>query len=298
MNIRSLLVSAALILFAVGGSTFPRLVMATSEPAPKTEDDDVKQARTFHILVQTRPEIERVRLQIHGQSRIALLRSFMEAARRSSIDPSSSPLGGDLGMVHEGQMVKEFERAIYSVPLHEVSGPIQTQFGWHLVLVTDRGVKPVKEICSHGLSKSLSNAATHERSALEFTSIVKSPSELHPAVLDFMGSGWGAPLKDGVGNLGYLRTSPKPGVITRSVVWHTEYVRALYNAYPQGCSRSARREFEVHCSNKTAALIRITQYEGRAASGRALWNHLIKKPEHINAQLGTITDLIVRTACD
>lgn len=296
MNTRLLLISAALTFSLTGFFTMP--ARAASELLSKTEGDEVQEARTFHILVRTKPESERAKRQIHGESRESLLESFMQVARRTSIDPSSSPLGGDLGMVREGQMVKEFERAVYSAALHEVSGPIQSPFGWHLILVTERGVKPVKTICSEGLSESFSKAAGRERSALDFSSRVESPSELHPGVLEFMEPGWGPPLKDAEGNLGYLRAAPGRSAEARSVEWHTEYVRPLYNPHPQGCSRSARREIEVRCSNRTAAMMRFQQFEGRAASGRVLKNYPTKKSEHQRERAGSMIEQLVRTACD
>jgi hypothetical protein len=296
MNTRLLLISVALVFGVTRLAALP--VRAASELTPKTEGDEVQEARTFHILVRTKPESERAKRQIHGESRESLLESFMQVARRTSIDPSSSPLGGDLGMVREGEMVKEFERAVYSAALHEVSEPIQSPFGWHLILVMERGLKPVKTICSEGLSESLSKSAGRERSALEFSSRAKSAPELHPGVLEFMEPGWGPPLKDAEGNLGYLRATPGRTAEVRAVVWHTEYVRPLYNPHPQGCSRSARREIEVRCSDRTAAVMRFQQFEGRAASGRVLKNYPTKKPEHERARAGTVIEQIVRTACD
>jgi len=58
-------------------------------------------------------------------------------AKDNSSCPSSRQ-GGDLGTFRPGQMVKEFDTVVFSAPLHQVQGPVKTQFGYHLVEVTSR----------------------------------------------------------------------------------------------------------------------------------------------------------------
>lgn len=60
---------------------------------------------------------------------------FAEMAKTYSQDPGSSFTGGDLGEVSKGQMVKEFEDALFSLEENVVSEPVKTQFGYHLILV-------------------------------------------------------------------------------------------------------------------------------------------------------------------
>ncbi len=62
---------------------------------------------------------------------------FSDAAREFSTCPSGGR-GGDLGSFHPGQMVREFDAVVFSAPLNEVQGPVQTQFGYHLIEVTSR----------------------------------------------------------------------------------------------------------------------------------------------------------------
>ncbi|HEX8691891.1 MAG TPA: peptidylprolyl isomerase [Longimicrobium sp.] len=63
---------------------------------------------------------------------------FAEVARRESRDPQSAPQGGDLGTVTRGQMVAAFDSAVWATPAGQVSEPVQTQYGWHLLQVTER----------------------------------------------------------------------------------------------------------------------------------------------------------------
>ncbi|MBA4155908.1 MAG: SurA N-terminal domain-containing protein [Gemmatimonadetes bacterium] len=63
---------------------------------------------------------------------------FTEIARRESADPGSAAQGGDLGRFGRGQMVPAFEQVAFSVPVGEVSEPVQTPFGFHLIQVQER----------------------------------------------------------------------------------------------------------------------------------------------------------------
>ena len=63
--------------------------------------------------------------------------NFEAYARAYSLCPSGRN-GGDLGYFGHGQMVKEFEKAAFATPIGQVSNPVYTQFGWHLIKVLDK----------------------------------------------------------------------------------------------------------------------------------------------------------------
>ncbi|MGI9318945.1 MAG: SurA N-terminal domain-containing protein [bacterium] len=62
---------------------------------------------------------------------------FSELAKQHSDDSGSSGNGGDLGVVTRGQMVQPFEDAVFSMGLDEITGPIETQFGFHIIKLTE-----------------------------------------------------------------------------------------------------------------------------------------------------------------
>ena len=99
------------------------LITATKIGAQMNETTEV---RASHILVLSQKE----------DSDINEI-TFEEAAKEYSQCPSKAQ-GGDLGFFGHGVMVKEFEDAAFSAPLNSVSDPVKTQFGWHLIKVTDR----------------------------------------------------------------------------------------------------------------------------------------------------------------
>ena len=88
-------------------------------------------ATARHILVETQEECENLKQQIEDGT------DFAEAAKEHSKCPSSQQ-GGHLGEFSPGQMVKEFDDVVFSEEVGKVHGPVQTQFGFHLIEITSR----------------------------------------------------------------------------------------------------------------------------------------------------------------
>ena len=89
-----------------------------------------KQVRASHILVETREEAKKLREEIING------KEFEDVAALTSMCPSGAQ-GGDLGYFGRGMMVKPFEDTCFSMNVGDLSEPIETQFGWHLITVTD-----------------------------------------------------------------------------------------------------------------------------------------------------------------
>jgi peptidyl-prolyl cis-trans isomerase SurA len=100
----------------------------------------VEQNHIRHILVRTSETVsqdEARRKLVALRERIVNGSNFGELARLNSDDGSASR-GGDLGWIYPGDTVPEFERAVKDLKPLEVSQPIKTQFGWHLIQVLER----------------------------------------------------------------------------------------------------------------------------------------------------------------
>lgn len=89
------------------------------------------QASARHILVDSEAKCQQLKAEIEGG------RDFAEVARENSSCPSGKQ-GGNLGSFGPGQMVREFDEVVFSGELNKVHGPVKTQFGYHLLEVTDR----------------------------------------------------------------------------------------------------------------------------------------------------------------
>ncbi|MHB2025896.1 MAG: peptidylprolyl isomerase [Elusimicrobiota bacterium] len=89
-------------------------------------------AKARHILVASQEECEKIKKEIDGGA------DFAEMAKKHSTCPSRRQ-GGNLGEFGPGEMVPEFDRVVFSAEVGKVQGPVKTQFGYHLVEVTNRG---------------------------------------------------------------------------------------------------------------------------------------------------------------
>jgi len=88
-------------------------------------------ASARHILVADEEQCLALKTEIENGA------DFAELAKQHSSCPSAQK-GGDLGKFRERQMVKEFNDVVFSDELNQVHGPIKTQFGYHLIEITER----------------------------------------------------------------------------------------------------------------------------------------------------------------
>lgn len=88
-------------------------------------------ATARHILVDSAEKCEEIKLEIEGG------KEFGDLAKKFSKCPSGGQ-GGDLGEFGPGMMVREFDEVVFSAPVNTVQGPVKTQFGYHLLEVTQR----------------------------------------------------------------------------------------------------------------------------------------------------------------
>ncbi len=89
------------------------------------------QVRAKHILVKTLPEANAVEAELHKGGDFAVI------AMRVSQDPGSKTKGGELGWFGPGQMVPAFQAAAFSLKPGEISAPVHTPFGWHIIVVEE-----------------------------------------------------------------------------------------------------------------------------------------------------------------
>lgn len=139
-----------------------------------------KEYHAAHILVKTEDEAKAIKAELDKGADFATL------AREKSIGPSG-PNGGDLGWFGTGMMVKPFEDAVVALEPGQISDPVQTQFGWHVIKLDEvRDAKPVTlDDVRAELEQELEQQAV-EKALEELTAgatVEKSADGIDPAVI-------------------------------------------------------------------------------------------------------------------
>lgn len=152
---RSLLANEALTA-AVDGVVTEEKVKAAYD-AKYANVEPTMEYNASHILVETEDEAKALVKELEGGA------NFADLAKEKSTGPSG-PNGGELGWFGPGMMVKPFEDAVMALNVGEISPPVQTQFGWHVLILNDSREKgaPALEDVSAELVEELQQKAIEE----------------------------------------------------------------------------------------------------------------------------------------
>ncbi len=125
----------------------------TDEAMHKVYDEAVKQmppeeeVHARHILIRAAAGDDKAGKAAEDKIKAAIVRlnkgeDFAKVASEITEDPSGKANGGDLGFFTKEQMVPEFSDVAFSLDKGKISGPVKTQFGWHVIKVEDKRTKP------------------------------------------------------------------------------------------------------------------------------------------------------------
>ncbi|WP_375358935.1 peptidylprolyl isomerase [Candidatus Tisiphia endosymbiont of Neophilaenus lineatus] len=114
-----------------------------------------EEVKVSHILVATEKDA------INVQNRLKKGEKFAKLAKDFSKDEGSKANGGEIGYITSGQLVPEFEDKALSMKVNEISSPVKTQFGWHIITVLDKRPAqiPSKEEATASITNQLSRDA-------------------------------------------------------------------------------------------------------------------------------------------
>src|SRR5262249_58680719 len=98
-----------------------------------------EEVRARHILVESEDEAKAIAQDVKGGA------DFAEVAKDKSKDPGSAKDGGDLGYFVKSNMVPEFADVAFKMYPGQVSNPVKTQFGWHIIKLEDRRSRQVPD---------------------------------------------------------------------------------------------------------------------------------------------------------
>jgi peptidyl-prolyl cis-trans isomerase C len=164
----------------------------TDDAMHKVYNEAIKQTpneqevRARHILVATEGEAKDIEAQLKNGA------DFAKLAKEKSKDPGAAE-GGDLGYFTKDQMVPEFAEAAFKLDKGQISDPVKTQFGWHIIQIEDKRTKPtptydevkgqlqnyIARRAQAELVDNLRKSATIER--LDQPASQANPSALNPA---------------------------------------------------------------------------------------------------------------------
>ena len=192
----------------------------SSTPAENPSDDELRQLYESeidrfqqperrdvrHILITVDPKADAAAAEaakariIEIRKRIESGEDFAKVAKEVSQDPGSAAQGGDLGFIEKGLMDPAFDQAAFSLKQGEVSEPVRTQFGYHLLEVTKiepSKVKPFEEVKDQlaARAKKRNAEGAYYDSAEKLANMTyESPDSLEPAAqalgLKIQTSGW------------------------------------------------------------------------------------------------------------
>jgi peptidyl-prolyl cis-trans isomerase C len=114
----------------------------TPEAARKLYDETVKsvpteqEVRARHILVENEDEAKKIATRVKGGE------DFAKVAGEVSKDPGSKTDGGDLGFFTKDRMVEPFAETAFKLEPGQISDPVKSQFGWHVIKVEEKRAKP------------------------------------------------------------------------------------------------------------------------------------------------------------
>ena len=138
-----------------------------------------EERRASHILVNATKDAaasDREKAKARAEALLAEVRktpaSFAEVARKSSQDPGSAPSGGDLGFFGHGAMVKPFEDAVFALKKGEISDVVETDFGYHVIMLTD--IKTPRQPSFEELRASLESELKQQQAQHKFAEVAES----------------------------------------------------------------------------------------------------------------------------
>lgn len=173
------IVIAGAALQAIASSAVTDEALKTAYDAKYADFEPGREFSAAHILVETEEEAKELVTALEGGADFAAL------AKEKSTGPSG-PNGGDLGWFGLGMMVAPFEQAVLTLEAGEVSAPVQTQFGWHVIKLNESRLKNAPSLDDERdeLASGIEEAAIRDNlAALEAAATVERTADIDPALL-------------------------------------------------------------------------------------------------------------------
>jgi peptidyl-prolyl cis-trans isomerase D len=218
-----------------------------------------EERRASHILIASpkdAPAAERAKAKAKAEELLAQVKkapdSFAEVAKKNSQDPGSAANGGDLDYFARGAMTKAFEDAAFSLKKGEISGLVETEFGYHIIKVTDvkapkqRTFEEMKPELEAELKKQQAQRKFSETADTFSNSVYEQADSLKPTA---------EKLKLEVKTASNVGRTPTPGA--PGVLANAKFLNALFS---QDSIQKKRNTEAVEVAPNTLVSGRIVQY--------------------------------------
>lgn len=218
-----------------------------------------EERRASHILItapSSMPAADREKAKAKAEQLLAEVKktpaSFADVARKNSQDPGSAEKGGDLDFVTRGAMVKPFEDAMFSLKKGEISGIVETEFGYHIIQLTD--IKPAVVPPFEKVRATIENEVRAQQATQEFAkaaevftdAVYQTPDSLKPAA---------EKLKLTIQTASNVPRTPAPGAT--GPLASRNFLNALFA--PDSLQRKQNTE-AIEVGSSQLASGRVTQY--------------------------------------
>ncbi len=236
-----------------------------------------EERRASHILIDLSEGVDKAKAK--AEELYKTLQSnpdqFAELAQKNSADPASAKDGGDLGFFGRGMMVPAFEEAVFKAKKGDIVGPVQTEFGFHIVKVTDikdESVKPLDEVRDEivRLYQEQESQRRFAEEAENFSNLVYEQSDTLAPVIEKYG------LKDETLN-GLTAEGPADPELKKIINQHV-----VESLFADECLREKRNTQAIEVSPNTLVAARVKEF----------------RPTHIMSFEESKTDILARLTQD
>lgn len=218
-----------------------------------------EERRASHILITVNDDVDQSKARVKAEEVLKEIHKsperFAELARKHSQDPGSAEKGGDLGFIGRGMMVKPFEEAVFKLRVNEVSGLVQSEFGYHIIRLT--GVKPGKQRTLAEVRLEIEDELKRQTATRRFAEeaeafsnlVYEQPDSLQPAAGRF---------KLTLRESGWLPRSPAPEVL--STLGQLGNQKVLTAVFSEDSLKNKRNTEVVEIAPNTLLAARVIEY--------------------------------------
>lgn len=225
----------------------------------KDRYQQAEERRASHILILTDADVDREKAKAKAEEILKEVQqspaAFADLARQHSQDPGSAEKGGDLGFFGRGMMVKPFEDTVFQLQENELSGIVQSEFGYHIIKLT--GIKSGKQKSLSEVRSELENELKRQTASRQFAEaaeafsniVYEQPDSLQPVADRFQ-------LK--IEQSGWLPRDPSPQVAaTLGLLGDEKVLTALFSA---DSLKNKRNTEAIEVAPNVLLSARVTDY--------------------------------------